>query len=342
MQENTDTTKLKEQTTGLQDFTTLPSISLDDLLAEKVPEQSWLVEGRIPANAITIISGQPSSYKTRYTLDIALALASGNDLYGVIPTQQSGVMIIDEESGKWLLHRQLNEQGATTGLPIRVRSLHGFKLTEEHVALLLLDCMAYGLKTVIFDSLSHIHDGNENDASEMTPKLKLLQRLTTAGITVILIHHNRKESQQPSRGGSEVRGSSAIFAIVDAQITLVPKGEDRVAVHQNKLRYAKKPAAYELRVITDEDSFSFEYLGDNPDKQARLGRLADEIKKQLGRHKQLNQKELIQFLKADGISANDRNVPEAIALLKEAGAIASSPGSKRSILYALVPTPSNT
>ena len=331
----------KNQTTKLLDFTTLPSLSLDKLLSEKMPEQAWLVDGRIPASALTIISGQPSSYKTRFTLDVALSIAAGKPLYGIIPTQQSGVMIVDEESGSWLLHRQLLEQGASQGLPIRVRSLHGYMLDEEKTNILLLDCKAYGLNTVIFDSLSHIHDGNENDASDMTPRLKHLQKLTSNGITVLLIHHNRKEGQFPGRGGGEVRGSSAIFAIADAQISLTPKGEDRLVVSQNKLRYAKKPDTFELRIAGDEESFAFEYLGADPAKKARIGRLADAIKKQLKTHGRLNQTELIEKLRTDGIKANDKNMPEALDFLKDRGDIIPVPGPGNNTYYKLALAQSN-
>ena len=308
-------------------------IWLDDLLDEKIPEQVWLVRGHIPAAAFTIISGQPSSYKTRFALDVALSVVKGNPLYGKLQTKQaSGVLIVDEESGRFLLHRQLREQGAHKGLPIRISSYNDFKLSEESVRLLLHECQAYSLDTVIFDSLSHIHNANENEASEMTRVLKHLQKLTEKGITVMVIAHNRKEGQFTGYGGNEVRGSSAIFAAADAQLTLIPKGDGRIIVRQNKLRYAKLPPQFELMVTDAEDSFAFQYIGTVAGKKDILASAVLEL---LTRHDKLNQKEMLEKLKDTGVKANDHNLPKILAVLLEEGKIILVPGLGNNKYYSL-------
>ena len=313
------------------DFST-SVVSLDDLLDEPIPEQVWLVEGHIPAAAFTIISGQPSSYKTRFALDLTLSVAQNKPLYGKIPVKKSGVLIIDEESGRRLLHRQLREQGAIKGLPIRISSHSNFKLNDTSVGMVLLECRTYNLDTVIFDSLSHIHTANENDAPEMTRVLKHLQKLTDSGITVIVITHNRKESQFTSYGGSEVRGSSAIFAAADAQLTLIPKEDGKLIVRQNKLRYAKVPKPFELLVTDQENVFGFEYVGAAPDKRELIETAVLEL---LAEHGKLNQKEMLEKLKDAGIKSNDHNLPPILAALVTKGKIVPLSGIGNNKYYAL-------
>jgi len=327
-------THIKKLDEVTPDFST-SVVSLDALLDEEIPEQVWLVEGYIPAAAFTIISGQPSSYKTRFALDLTLSVAQNKPLYGKIPVKESGVLIIDEESGRRLLHRQLREQGAFKGLPIRISSQNSFKLDDNSVGLVLLECRTYGLDTVIFDSLSHIHTANENDAPEMTRVLKLLQKLTGSGITVIVITHNRKESQFGGYGGSEVRGSSAIFASADAQITLIPKGDGKLIVRQNKLRHARVPKPFELQVTDKEDSFAFEYVGAAPDRRELLAAAVLEL---LAEHGKLNQKEMLEKLTDAEIKANKQKLPPVLAMLLAKGKIVPLSGVGNNKYYGLART----
>lgn len=323
------------------DFHTEPSIntsiSLDELLDEELTEQKWLIEGYIPLAGFAMISGQPTSYKTRFAFEVTLSVAQGKPLFGQFETQKTGVMIVDEESGKQLVHRQLLEQGAVKGLSIRLRSRQDFKLTEENIKNLWVECLQHDIGLVIFDSLSHIHDAKENDAPEMTRVLKLLQFLNERGITVIVIHHNRKENQFTGYGGGEVRGSSAIFAIVDAQLSLTPIGADRVKVKPNKLRYSKKPKPFELKVVGDDNTFAFEYVG-SVNEETKHERLQKDILELLAVNDKLMQKEIIEALRADGIKANDKNVPPALEALveqKKIYKVPKAPGEGNATFYAL-------
>lgn len=335
---NTTQTNFNKINKDTQSFST-SVVSLDNLLDEPIPEQLWLVDKYIPASAFTIISGQPSSYKTRFALDLALSLAKGEQLYGVLPIKKSGVLFIDEETGRTQIHRQLLEHGATKGLPIRISSRINFILNKESVYQILLECMAYELNTVIFDSLSHIHNANENDAPEMTKVLKHLQVLTEHGISVIVITHNRKEGQFTGYGGSEVRGSSAIFASADAQITLVPKGDGQLLVKPNKLRHARLAKPFELQVSDDESSFNFEYLGSVGNKESNKTILENAVLELLSVHHKLNQKEMLKELKDAGIKANDKNLPLIRDALAKKGKIIPHPGKiGNNKYYSLAPT----
>jgi hypothetical protein len=311
----------------------LPPMTLDELLDEDIPEQVWLVEGLVPHNSFTIVSGQPSSYKTWFALYMAICLATHQPMFGRFNTCQSGVLIVDEESGRHLLHRQLTKLGATKGLPILLRSYHDFMLTADNVALLLLDCMAHDIKTVVFDSLSVIHDGNENEATDMAPRLKHLQKLTSKGIAVIVIAHNRKQGQFPGSGGSEIRGSSAIFAAADAVISLFPKGDGKLLVKPNKLRYAYLPKPFEVQVSGDDDSFRFDYIGEVGTKDSKEDIIKNAILELLTEHDKLNVKEITEKLKLAGYKANNHNVPVVIQLMVSEGTIVRVSGSTGNSQY---------
>lgn len=61
---------------------TFTPISVDELLRKEFEADSWLVEGLIPKNGITVISGNPASFKTWLILLLAKHIAEGEALFG--------------------------------------------------------------------------------------------------------------------------------------------------------------------------------------------------------------------------------------------------------------------
>ena len=76
---------------------------LDELMSQDYPDQEYIVDRLVPASSITILSGQSRSFKTYTLLDMALCVASGRPLFGQFATQETGILIIDEENGERLL-----------------------------------------------------------------------------------------------------------------------------------------------------------------------------------------------------------------------------------------------
>ena len=56
--------------------------TLDDLLARDFPPREWLVQGLLPAHAVTIISASPKSFKTWLLLYMAVCITQGKRLFG--------------------------------------------------------------------------------------------------------------------------------------------------------------------------------------------------------------------------------------------------------------------
>ena len=71
---------------------------------------------------------------------------------------------------------------------------------------------------VVIDPLANVLPGaDENGAAAMIAALAPLQRLTAAGLAVLLLHHPRKDSKS---SGPEPRGSGALPGFVDVLIDL--------------------------------------------------------------------------------------------------------------------------
>lgn len=308
-----------------------PPSSISDLYRRCFPEQVWLVDRLVPADAVTILSASPGSYKTRALLHLAIAASKGNPWFGEFATQQSGFLIIDEESGERLLQKQLQQLGATEDLPIYYRSYQNFKLSKKNVDLIKLDCLTYGLKTIIFDSLIQIHNANENDAAEMAPVMNFLKQLAEDGYTVLVIAHDRKTGQFGRKGNSELRGSSAILGGVDAHISFLKK-KDSLLIEPTKLRHAPLHEPFEVRVTGDDDYCKFEYIGAS--KSGDNTELKLSVVNYLAEYgSPLNQKDLLANLKEAGVKIGDNKLREVLNEMIRDEEMVANPGLKKELLY---------
>ena len=125
----------------------------------------------------------------------------------------------------------------------------------------------HGIALVVIDTLASFWKlKDENDASAMTQAVKpLLQLARDSGACVLMIHHSRKTE---GSYGDEIRGSSALFGLVDVGITM----RNAEVESQRKLvarsRYPETPT----ELIVEFRDGEYVSLGD-PDEVGRKARL---------------------------------------------------------------------
>ncbi len=312
------------------------------LAKEDIPPPTWVVDKMVPAESITIISAPPAQYKTWLALDIAISVALGNAVFGHFETKQTNVLIVDEESGRGRLRKRLQMLGVTEETPIAVASCERFKLDEESAESTTEFCLANSIGLVVFDSLTRMHNADENSAKDMSVVMANFKRLTRYGIAVIVIHHNRKPGQFGSGGANEMRGSGDILAASDVQISVKRKsGSSVITVSQNKNRDAPDLAPFDLEVASDENKLWFQYLGaasKQPDKNqttdtAILSLLAD--------GKPRFQAQITDELKrVDGVGGM-KMVSERLKALFDLGSVARNVGENGKHVYELIPVQAN-
>lgn len=281
---------------------------LDQLMGQYYPEQEYIVDRLIPDASITILSGTSRSFKTYALLEIALSVARGEPLFGQFSSQQSGVLVIDEENGERLLQKRLYQLGATVDLPIHFVALQGFQLDDKHIDAALLACEARNIKLVIIDALIRIHDADENSAREMSKVFRKLRRFTEADVAVLVTQHNRKQGANNSGSSNEMRGSSDILAAVDSHIGVIRKDKWYLYFDQTKQRYDVELDPFEVKVSVDEMEFRFEYLGAVKSKIDKSEILRSAVIKLLSQNKQLRQKDLLEELEKLDIKTNEHTL----------------------------------
>ena len=90
--------------------------SMYDLLHSDVPDIEYLIENIIPKGMITIIFGQGESFKTGFSLYLALCMATGTDTFLYKTNGKSKVLWIDEEMGIMGLKQKVSKISKGLGI----------------------------------------------------------------------------------------------------------------------------------------------------------------------------------------------------------------------------------
>lgn len=286
---------------------------INELMGTTYPKQEYLVDRLVPDGSITILSGQSRSFKTYALLEIALSVASSKPLFNNFNTQQTGALVIDEESGERLLQKRLKQLNADKELPIYISSFAGFKLEDEHIERVVKFCEEKDIRLIIIDALIRVHSSDENSAREMSKVFQKLRIFTKHSIAVLVTQHHRKAGAVNMGAGNELRGSSDILAAVDSHIAVSRKDRFYLTFTQEKQRYDVELDPFQVKVNVDENSFSFEYLGIFRKPLNKAAILFPEVQKLLSEHGQLMQSELLSKLLENGVTTNEHGLRELLS-----------------------------
>ncbi|GJQ29744.1 MAG: hypothetical protein HBSAPP03_16280 [Phycisphaerae bacterium] len=173
---------------------------------------NWLWNGYIAEGHVSLLTGYWKAGKSTLLAHVCRDMVLGGGLTEA--SVYGDILIVSEESESlWCLRRD------EVGLPSAVQvgfpeSLARMSLGEwlhfiERIRTLARE---RNYRLVVFDTITNIWPViNENDASQVTAALKPLRALARDGVSVLLIHHPKKNSE----GGELSRGSGALLGFVD-------------------------------------------------------------------------------------------------------------------------------
>jgi len=315
-------------------------LHIGKLMSKEFPETAWTVEKLIPAGGITVISGSPASNKTWMVLYMITKIAKGEPVFDKFMTQKAGVLLVDEENGERLLQHRLKKLLKDTDIPVYTISLGGFVLTKDTVEELLNFCKEKEIGVIIFDSLIRIHSADENDASKMAQVFKILKEFNKNDITVIFTHHHRKQGFLKSDPAQSMRGSSDILASVDCHLAVDKKRKDELRIDQTKLRQEEEIMPFKLTIVSDDDSFLFEYAGEVDEVATKKEVAKENIRNLLEKEdKAFYQKELFEALKEGGLDVGQATFRDALNEMVEKEGLYTQKGKGNATYYSLKPFP---
>jgi hypothetical protein len=308
--------------------------SLDSLLEYSFPPTRWIVEGLIPSEGLTIMSAMPGSFKTWIMLEIALSVAQGRKLFNQYPTELTGVLIVDEESGARMLNERFKQLNAIKGLPVTYFSREGHKISQEYIDSLISVCLANNIGLVVFDSLVRLHQGDENTSKDMSELFNLFKKLADNGISVLIAHHNRKGIPGSYNPSGDMRGSSDILAAVDCHLAVNRnKNSEYVEVRQTKNRYMRELPPFKLRFIERDGYSEFQFVEVLETKNDQRDKLKLIILEQLSKEPDPTKKDLLNQLNAQGVDIKLGLLGDLLEELKTSERIDTKPGVRNAIHY---------
>lgn len=259
-----------------------PTISFSLLMSQEFPKARYTLEPFFESGTVNMVSAPPNTWKSWLLFYFAAHIADGSLVLGKFPTEKANVMIVNEEDSFRAIQDRFNLLSITNkDLPIFFRVAQGAKLEKAFIETILEECKEKKITCVMFDSLRSMHEGNENDSTEMQIVLDKLKSLSREGITVIFTHHHRKKSMFSKGDDAEAsRGSSAINAAISGHVSLEEEERDSgsfLILRHLKSKAGEKLAPIEIKIEKSMDKIVFVYDGEYKNGEKKLVASKDAI-----------------------------------------------------------------
>jgi RecA-family ATPase len=186
---------------------------IPDAMMMAMPKIEWIAEGIIPRDSVTLIAGEPGSYKSWLALSLLRAVSTGGRFLDR-ECKAADVLYLDRENPLAVIRDRLAILGIESlgkakiwgnwlrDAPPTIGDVRLVQIARERRPLL------------IFDSLIRFHSADENSATEMAPVMGDLRALANAGATVVALHHRAKNETSRYRGSSDIAGGvDTAFAV---------------------------------------------------------------------------------------------------------------------------------
>lgn len=251
--------------------------NLGELIKDPLPDINYWMSSLIPKNLLILIGGRAGSFKSMFTLSLALCMARGRFFLKTFrATGTPSVLLYDLENGERVIHRRtryiLKDDIKKAKLP-NFHYLTDFD--KKNIKKELKTAMRYDI--VILDSYRRFLVGSENE-SEITDAFyrEWLKPLRESGKTVIIVHHFRKSKIDEELSEGDIlelfRGSGDIGAQVDYALALFKANEVKkdgkitfdvfVGKAKNRLGIPMFPFAFRVTKDDEAKETIFEYLGE--------------------------------------------------------------------------------
>jgi hypothetical protein len=201
------------------------TISVEDL--DNLPDPEWIVDGILPADAMTTIFGAPGSTKSFFALGLACAIASGAPYNGAQVKKGKVIYCVGEglRGLKWrieawkLANPDADLDALNTNLIVLPRAVMLLDKTEAgmlaNTAELFNDDSDTPLRAFVIDTWARsLTGGDENSAQDVGNAIHVCESVRSkTGASPIIIHHTGAD-------GTRERGSTALRGATDTTIQM--------------------------------------------------------------------------------------------------------------------------
>jgi RecA-family ATPase len=195
-------------------------ILFSDLLKKQFPPDTWYVEGLI-CPGLTVLTGASKIGKSWTALQLLTALDQGGYFMGTLKASRCDVLYLALEDTPKRIQRRILKQGIAA-------VFNGSRLETSRCTVPALRSYLKAnpqFKVVIIDTPQKMLAMNDlNDYAQTVDGLSALKAIADDfDIALIVIHHNRKGSNDDGDHMESALGSTGINATADATITMKRK-----------------------------------------------------------------------------------------------------------------------
>ncbi len=253
----------------------LPVVRVGEIRSEE-SAQRWLVEGLWGARSVGVIGGAPKCAKTWLGLDMALSVATGTACLGKYAVPEPGpVLVYLAEDALLVVRERIAGMARHRGLDLAQVEVHVITAPvlrldrDRDRARLWETAKRIRPRLLVLDPLVRLHGIDENHAGEVAELLAYFRSLQRQfDLSVLLVHHTRKNAVGGVAAGQGLRGSGDIHAFGDSNLYLRRTQEHLVLSNEHRAAPASAPVHLEL-VATNAKTTHLEVIGEFPDGKRR-------------------------------------------------------------------------
>jgi hypothetical protein len=302
----------------------LPVVRVADIVTEETRER-WLIDQLWGAAAVGVIGGAPKCSKTWLALDMSVSVATGTACLGRYEVPKPGpVLIYLAEDSLAIVRERIAGIAQHRGLQLDAVPIHAITAPvlrldrEPHRSQLLETARQLRPRLLLLDPLVRLHGIDENHAGEVAELLAYFRSLQRKlNLSVVLVHHTRKNATGGTAAGLGLRGSSDIHAFGDSNLYL-RRSADRLMLSSEHRAAAAARSVYLDLVATDEATTHLEVVGDVGGQKRRD--LQKRVLDLLVENRVLTRARLREML-----SVKNERLGEALESLQQAGQIGRTP-----------------
>jgi AAA domain len=310
----------------------LPVVRVGEIKSED-NAQRWLVEELWGASSVGVIGGAPKCAKTWLGLDMALSVATGTACLGKYAVPEPGpVLVYLAEDALPVVRERVEGMAKYRGLDLGQVEVHVITAPtlrldrDRDRARLWETTKRLRPRLLVLDPLVRLHGIDENNAGEVAELLAYFRSLQRQlDLSVLLVHHTRKNAAGGAAAGQGLRGSGDIHAFGDSNLYLRRTREHLVLSSEHRAAPASAPVYLEL-VATNAETTHLEVIAELQDGSTRL--TADGKRRSLQEQVLDHLPEGVAVTRAklrDSLAVKNERLGEALGSLERAGQLCRTP-----------------
>ena len=220
-----------------------------------------------------MIGGAPKCSKTWLGLDLALSVATGTACLGRYAVPEPGpVLVYLAEDALPVVRERVEGMARHRGLDLERVEIHVITAPtlrldrDPHRRQLLETARRLRPRLLLLDPLVRLHGIDENNAGEVAGLLAYIRSLQRQlDLSVMLVHHTRKNAAGGAAAGQALRGSSDLHAFGDSNLYL-RRARDRLQLSSEHRAAPASPPVYLELVATNPETTHLKVVAE-PDSQ---------------------------------------------------------------------------